>query len=190
MMEYKEIEDSVEVPKNTGTDGFLRTIEYVLNLSRVQSVSIDAKGTVSWRRFVTDEEPPVVGLEFGDLEPWGIIRNGEVVELPLLSTNAAITLSMMLDRASAERLFPVGFVTGAETVLWDWFSESTGYAPLSRDAITGLPVYLDRHAPDTALILCAAYAKDGALVDTQKSYKVEMDHTIAPGTYVEVFDNG
>jgi hypothetical protein len=187
MPEYQEIEDSLDIPKNTGIEGFLRTIKEILQLSRVQSININAKGRVSWRRFVLDGEQGVVGADFADLEPWGIIRNGDVTELPIVSTNAALVLAFMLDRAALEKLHPIAFVTGAETVFWDWYSDSTGQDLMAKDQVYGLPVYTDRHAPDTALILCIGYSRDAALIDTQKSYKIEMDYVLAPGQFVEVF---
>jgi hypothetical protein len=190
MPEYRRVEDSIEVPKNTGVTGFLRTLEQIIRLPRVQDIRVDIKGKVSWSRYVLDGESEPLGVEFEDLEPWAIIRNSEVVELPVRSTNVALVLSMMLDKATSEALHPIAFASGADTVLWEWFADSTGYRLGSNNSVMGLPLYLDRHAPDTALILCAAYTKGAALIDTQKAYKIEMDYTAAPGTYVEVFGDG
>jgi hypothetical protein len=188
MPEYREIEETLNVPKSVGMEGFLRTIREILKLPQVMSVNIDANGAVTYRRFVMENEPATVGIDFSDLEPWGVIRNGEVEELPVLSQSAAIVLGMMMDRASAEKMHPVAFVTGANSVFWEWFFDSTGHRITSREYVLGLPLHTDRHAPDTALILCAALTRDAALVDTRKSYKIEMNYLLGPNTVVEVFN--
>jgi hypothetical protein len=191
MPDYRKVEESMEVPRNTGVSGFIRTLEGILRLPRVQTIHVDAAGKVSWARYVMEEEdlaPLSVGFE--DLEPWAIIRNREVVELSIeaVAQSAPLVLAMMLDRAAMEGLHPTAFVSGAETVFWNWFADTSGYRLASKQMIMGLPFYLDRHAPDTALILCAAYTANALLSDSQKGYKIEMNYiTTAPDTYVEVF---
>ena len=188
MPEYRKVEESLEIPKNAGIAGFMRTLEGILKLSRVQSILVDSRGRVSWTRYVADGEEQFMGADFEGMEPWAIIRNREVVELPVRTENAALILSMMLDRATLEGLHPTAFVSGADTIFWNWFTDTTGYR-LNSSSVMGLPFYVDRHAPDTALILCAAYTSGAAMSDTQKAYKVEMDYIAAPGTFVEVFGN-
>lgn len=187
MTEYRKKEDSVEVPKNTGTQGFLRTIESILRLSRVQQVTVDAKGRVSWTRYVREdeEEEPGLRVDFGDLAPWAIVRNRSVEELLVHNADASLTLAMMLDTASSDGLYPAAFVSGANTVFWKWFGQSTHYQPRANGRLMGLPFYLDRGCPDTALILCAAYEPTAQLSDTERAYKIEMT-LLTPDTDVEV----
>lgn len=191
MTEYRKREDSVDVPKNTGTQGFLRTVEGIIRLSRVQQITIDAKGRVSWTRFVREEEEDTPGLrvDFGDLAPWAIVRNRQVEELIVQGADAALALAMILETASLDGLYPAAFVSGANTIFYKWFEQTTNYRPRSNGRLMGLPFYLDRHAPDTALILCAAYEATLQLSDTERAYKIEMA-LLKPDTDVEVLSNG
>ena len=188
MSELQLVTESIDVPRNTGIDGFLHTVREVLKLSRVQSINIDGKGKVTYKRYTDDDDRRLVGIDFTDVEPWHLTRNAPdgVEELLLSSTNAAVTLTAMLDRASYEKLYPVGFVSSPNTMLWGWYQYTTGFSLGSHERLCGVPVYYDRHVPDSALILCASFSRDGALVDTQKAYKIEMDYLVAPSTDVEV----
>jgi hypothetical protein len=189
MTEFKKREDSVEVPKNTGTQGFLRTIENIIGLSRVQQIVIDAKGLVSWTRYVReDEDESGLRVDFGDLAPWAIVRNRSVEELLIQNADAALTLAMMLDTAASDGLYPSAFVSGANTIFWKWFSQTTHYQPRANGRLMGLPFHLDRGCPDTALILCAAYESSVQLSDTERAYKIEMN-LLTPDTDVEVLPN-
>ena len=188
MTDYPKIEESVEVPKTSGVSGFLRTVEGIIKLSRVQRIVIDAKGRVSWSRYVSEEEESVPGLrvDYGDLEPWAIVRNRNLEELLIHNASAPLTLAMMLDVAASDGLYPSAFVSGADTIFWDWFADTTDFR-LRSGRIMGLPLHLDRHAPDTALILCAAYEPTAQLSDTEKAYKIEMS-LVMPDTDVEVLN--
>lgn len=168
-------EGTVQVPKNTGIPGFLHTIQEILKLPRVQSITIDAKGRVVYRRYVVNGERGQIEVGFEKVEPYALIRNGPLEEVTSSAVNAAVILASMLDAASNEGLHPVAFVAGANTVLWDWYVKSTGFEVYSREFLCGLPLLQDRHVPDTAIILCAAGNKNAGLVDAQKSYKLEME---------------
>ena len=187
-MDYELVTNSVEVPKNTGIEGFLHTLREILKLPLVQNINIDSKGKVTYKRYVADGERQVVGIDYSGMEPWYIARNAPdgVEELLHNSTNGAVTLTAMMDRASMEKLYPIAFVVSPNTVLWNWYNTTTGFSLGAAGRLCGLPLVTDRHIPDTALILCASFAREGALVDTQKAYKIEMDMG-APTTTVEVF---
>lgn len=190
MAEYKLIEDSIEVPKNTGKEGFLHTIREILYLPRVQNIFIDSKGKVSYKRYIMNGESPTVSIDFEGLQPWHIVRNGEVEELQVGAYSAAVIITSLLDRVVEDKLRPIAFVLGANSVFWDWYSMTTGAPVDSREYICGLPIYTDRQTPDSALILCGAYTERASLIDTQKSYKVEMIIPVGsagPDTLVEVF---
>jgi hypothetical protein len=189
-MQWEEKTDKVEVPENTGIEGFLHTIRELLRRPRMQQITIDSKGMITYRHYVQEGQPANnVGIEFGDISPHGIIRNAEVVELAVdPGQSAAAVIAAVMDLAAVEQYQPVAFATGADSVFWGWYSMTTGVSLNSRHSIMGLPVYTDRLLPDTALILCTAYGKDAALVDTQRAYKVEMElaATPPPDTTVEV----
>lgn len=168
-------EGTVQVPKNTGIPGFLHTIQEILKLPRVQSITIDAKGRVAYRRLVVNGERASIDVTFDRVEPYALVRNGPLDEVTSSTANAAVTLASMLDMSCNDGLYPTAFVVGANTTLWDWYVKSTGFEVYSREFLCGLPIYQDRHVPDTALILCAAGNKGASLADTQKSYKLEME---------------
>lgn len=190
MADLELVASSIDVPKNTGHEGFIHTIRQILKLPRIQSIEINARGKVTYKRFVDEEEPKTVGVDFTGVEPWHIIRNAQdgVEELVLGTYNAAVVLAGVLDRAAMDKLHPTAFVLSPNTVFWMWYPSTTNFSLASRETVCGLPIYFDRHIPDTVLILCASFAREGALVDTQKSYKIEMDYMVAPKTQVEVLD--
>lgn len=188
MSDLQLVTHSIEVPKNTGVEGFLLTVREILKLSRVQSVSIDGKGKVTYKRYAEEVERQPIGIDYEGIEPWSIARNAPdgIEELTLSSTNAGVVLTAILDRASMEGLYPTAFISGPNTILWKWYQYTTNFSLGSNKRLCGLPLLLDRHVPDTALILCAAYTREGAIIDTQKAYKIEMHYVVAPTTDVEV----
>lgn len=185
-MDFTLKETTVDVPTNTGIDGFLLAVRGILSLSRVQGIQIDAKGVLTYKRYVVEGEPNSIGVDYEGIEPWHIIRNSDLVELRDLPTSAASRVVCLMDAARSEQLHPTSFVTGANTSLAAWFRESSGITLRTDKALCGLKVYVDRHVPDSALILTAAYSSTAGLVDTVKSYKVDMDYVVAPETRVEV----
>ena len=175
MAEYEEVEGDIEVPRNTGIDGFLKVIKHVLKLPRVQRVEIDARGHVTYMYHMrAGEPPPTIDMNFESVQPYGVIRNSLVRELSLTSDNAAVTLGQLFSQASLEQLFPVALVGGMNTLLWDWYKRTTGVALPPGDTVYGLPFLSDRFVEDHVLILCAAYSRHSTLVDTQKSFKLAI----------------
>lgn len=176
MAEYEEVEGVVEVPPNTGVAGFLKTLEGILKLPRVQSINIDVRGRVRFQRFIRDgEKNEPLAIDFETLLPSAIIRNGVVVELttPLEGhTNAAVAIGKLFNMMAVDKLNAVAFVGGANSHVWAWYKESTGNELVSHDELHGVPFVTDRHFEDHVLVLCAAYAKPATLIDIQKSYKL------------------
>jgi hypothetical protein len=186
-MDYQLVQSSIEVKKGTGVEGFLRVIKQVLKLPRLQTVTIEAKGKISYDRYVLGEEsrePVEVGYD--DLEPYSLIRNGTVEGVEVLSSNPAVVLSLLLDRVVKDQLHPCAIVTGANTILPTWFSHGTGRTLLTVEYVCGLPVYLDRNIPDSTLIVGGAYTRDADLTAVQKFYSLEMAVASMPETTVEV----
>lgn len=191
MSDYRLTTQSIDVPKSTGIEGFMHTVRELLKLPRIQRVEISARGKVTYERYVTEGEQDPLGVDFTGIEPWHIARNAPdgVEELLLNSRNAAVIIMAVLDRATSEKLYPTCFVASPNSLLGRWYQGTTGFAMATKDFLCGLPLHLDRHIPDAALILCASFAKGGALVDTQKAYKIEMNHVVAPQTEVEVLND-
>jgi hypothetical protein len=188
MDEYKEVQDVIEVPKNAGLDGFLHTIRTYLRKPRVQEIVIDARGKVTVRRYVrADDSDRNVGIDFGELQPSGIVRNSHVEEVTVLGgASAAVAIGGLLDMVAVAQFKPTAFMTGPATALWDWYRVTTGVALRNREQLHGLPLLLDRQIPDTALILTMGYGRDAALVDTRQALKIEIPTYSLPDTTVEV----
>lgn len=187
--ELKEIEQVIEVPANTGLDGFLETIKTFLKMPRVQDIHIDARGKVKVRRFAKPNDGDRnVGVDFGELQPHGIVRNTKVEEVSVYEgANAAVVIGGLLDMVAVAQLKPLAFFTGADTTLWEWYRITTNTMLKSRQSIHGMPLHTDRALPDSALILASGYGRDAALVDTRTAFKIEMPTYAVPETTVEVF---
>ena len=189
MSGFREQIDVVEVPRNTGMDGFLRTVRTLLSKPKVQEINIDARGKIRCKRYVREDEEDVrnAGIDFEDLSPAAVVRNTQVEEVPILEgASSAVVLGALFDTVSAAQLTPVAFVTGAGTSLWDWYKTTTGTHLRSKTTLHGLPLYTDRNIPDTALLLTAAYGKNAALVDARNTFKIEMPRYELPGNDVRV----
>lgn len=188
-MELREVTKSIEIPKNTGIEGFVVTIRELLRRSRIQQISIEASGKVSYRRLVREDEPEAIDIDLETVTPHGILANAEIEELVLPPhLPAAVVLGRMFDRFAIDQVHPIAFVSGIGTVFWDWYRVTTKAALHSRSAVFGLPLILDRHIPETALILCGASSRSTSLIDTTVALKLEMETSILkpPNTTVEI----
>lgn len=173
MSDYEEVHGEVEVPRNAGVRGFLKAIEDILKLPRVQDIHIDARGKVSYRHFLREgEERKALSVDFGSLMPYAVIRNSQCVELVDPDLNACVAAGQLFNMAAGDHLHPVALVGGANTGFWKWLEHSTGLVVPSEHEVFGVPFMRDRQLEDYVLVLCAAYARGAALVDTQKSYKL------------------
>lgn len=176
MTEYQEITQEVDVPMHAGVEGFLAALRQVLKQPRVTRMEIDLQGKVTYTRFARPEEPRKhIEVDFDSISPAMMVRNLEVQELDLFSVldNAAVSVAAMFHAASLEQMFPIAFVTGANTSFLQWHKQTTGVLLLNGSAY-GLPVLRDRFIPDDALLLVTAYARSAGLVDARKAYKLTM----------------
>ncbi len=178
---FELVTESVDVPKNTGVEGFLLAIRQILKRrQRVQKIEIDARGKVSYSHYARAEDNRTpIEIDFDSVSPNAAIRNADVRELIIEETAPQIVIPKMLARASIDQMFPVAFVTGANTVLFDWIKKETGIDFPDGTAF-GLPVLRDRHIPDETLVLATSFGPHGALVDVQRSYKVVMPPRAVP----------
>jgi len=185
---YQEKTSSVSVPKNTGIDGFLKTLRTILLLPRVQTISIDAKGKVSYMRYVREGEPDTaIDVDYTGLEPWSVIRNGHLDEIALNGDEPAPSvLAAMFNKVACEGLVPVAFATGADTAFWSWHKRTSGVDLAKTATVYGLPLYTDRQLPDYSLVICASYIR-GSLVDCHRFIKATMGTEFAaPSTSVSI----
>lgn len=188
MSEYKEVTDTIEVPRNTGIDGFIHTVRQLLLKPKVQEIRIDARGKITCRRFaLMNDNSQNSGVEFDGLFPSAIVRNTEINEIAVAEgANAAVVLSSLMDMVATTQLKALAFISGADTSLWEWFRASTGVNMQNRTSLLGLPLHTDRAIPDTALILTAGYGRDASLMDARSSFKIEMPHYTYPDNDIEV----
>lgn len=174
MPNYDEETKQIEVPKGTGAPGLLKAVASVLELSRVQSITIDSIGVVKYTRLRKAGEPEVnVDQDFDSLMPWQVIRAHDITEVQLPSTNAAVVIGSMFSQANIEGYNPVAFVGNPSTRLWHWYTSTTKVVT-NRDEFYGLPFLSDRQVPEEALVLCAAYGRRASMVDVVKSYKISI----------------
>jgi hypothetical protein len=172
---YEERQGSISVPGNTGVDGFLKTLRSILSLPKVQSISIDATGTVRYMRYVREGEPDgPLNLDYADMQPWNIIRGGDLQEVSAPdNTPAPVIIAGLFDIVAGEGLIPIAFATGAGSNFWRWHELTAGMKMVRKGAAYGLPIYTDRQMPDYSLVLCAAYVRSG-LVDCHRFLLVHM----------------
>lgn len=186
---YAERSHSISVPKNTGIDGFLRTLRSILVLPRVQSINIDSTGAVRYTRYVHEEETDhPVAVDYEDLEPWGVIRNGDLEEVSIPISSASSVISYMLNKVTQEGLVPAAFAIGVNSALWAWHERTSGVRLTQKSGMLyGLPVYTDRQIPDTRLILCGAYVR-GGLINCHRFIATSMSEPVStpPQTLVEI----
>lgn len=189
-MDYQEKSSSITVPRNTGIDGFLRTLRGILLLPRVQSISIDSKGVVNYTRYVRDgEDASPVKVDYTGLEPWSIIRNGDIQEMDVPpGTPAPMVIAYMFDLITREGLVPIAFVTGAGSDFWRWHQQF-GVQLTRAGSAYGLAIHTDRQMPDHSLVLCAGYIR-GGLLDCHRFIMTGMNAPLAldspPPTTVQI----
>lgn len=191
MTEFQEKTERIQVPTNTGVQGFLRVLEAILKLGRVQRVNINATGVVEYMRYVAEgeDQPQGVQVSLEGLSPRELIIAGQVTEVPsgllphqdVMKAFAAVRMAAMA---------PVAWVVGEGTVLRQWF-QASGVELLDLEEFMGLPVHRAADVADSALILCASHSRQGVFTDCTKFYKVAMAAPVdrqleAPPTEVEV----
>lgn len=188
MTKYVETQHTIEVPKNTGMEGFLHTIRELLKLDKIKEITINSKGEVSYRRMVPEEitQDPIM-IDYEGLQPSSIIRMGSLAEMVNDGELPHILVSNMFSQLDIERLSPVCWASGAATVLSKWYAGSGVKLP-AIDNFYGLPLHLDRALPDSVLILCASSTDSPALVDCHRFLKVDMEEPIPelPKTTVDI----
>jgi len=176
-MEYEEVKKTVEVPRNAGVEGFLHALSEILKMPRVQSVTINAQGQVTYRRYVTQEEESNLHVDFEHVQPYHVIRNAPMEEHFYPPGMAASTvLAGMLDKICSKGMTPIAFVIGAQSRLWSWYYGSTGVEVTNKDRLLGYKLSSDRHIPDSTVVVCAGYGNTQALADTRLSLKIDITY--------------
>lgn len=174
-MDYVERTDTIEVPKNTGLPGLFRVLGEMLNeIPRVKEILIKSSGQVRYTWYIpVGATEKALQVHFEDLRPYSVIRNTHLEEVvPKLPHMVLSSLFLACDR---DRLYPICFITGAETLLWRWMASAFGSEYGQTESIYGYPLLTDKNVPDDALILCASFARTNQLADTYRCYKVLLE---------------
>lgn len=177
MPEYHKIQKQLQLPRGIGVDGYLSAVREILRKPRVQAVTLELGGKITYTRMLREDEPEDSPIEIVGLTPYHVIRNGELVEVPVTHGVGAMraddVLGRMFHAAAVDGLNPIAFVGGAASHLPAWYAKTTGIKLTGQD-FYGLPLLQDKDIPDEDLILCAAFERQAPLSTTQKSYKITM----------------
>jgi hypothetical protein len=188
-VELRERSVTVDVPRNTGVEGFIVTIRELLRKPRIQEIVINAQGKVTYKRMVHDNEEEPINIDLETVTPAGVMSRAQVEEMVLPPhLPAAISIGKMMDRFAIDQVTPIAFVSGAATVFWEWYKATTRSALHARNHIFGLPLLADRRTPDTALLLFGTATSSSSLIDTTHVLKLEMETGILkpPDTTVSI----
>ena len=188
--QLKVIEETIEVPKETGKAGLLRVLEEIFDLKRVVDVRVTAQRApvkVSFKRYAAEGEPDrPLAIDLESLSPYAVLRNGEIQEFESVVGPAAVVIAHLFREVSLLGLWPVAFVGGRASRFWDWHKTTMGMTPSqTREDAYGLPFLTDRQVEDDTLLLAAAYDRAATIIDTQRAYKLLLP-TVVPNHEAEV----
>jgi hypothetical protein len=175
--EFELIEETTEIPKGSGIDGFLLVIKHILIMPRVQSITIDGRGKIHMKRYARKDEPTVQSmLDLATVEPATIAMANTIEEVVYDQHDlrgAIDIVCMLMSKASVDKLYPVCFLAGVQTPLFDWIRKTSMFT-FSPDSLMGFPVHLLRTIPDDTLLLCTAFGPRASVVDIRHTYKVAL----------------
>jgi hypothetical protein len=174
MKEYEQHDEEIELPKGVGVPGFLQAIKGVLSLPRVTDIRINAQGKITYTFFLRKGESQRLAVNFENVMPYAIVRNGKIEELPYPSSNAAVACAQLFDAAARDHMFPVAFLGSQTSSFWEWYKDSLGKAPTTQEELYGLPFHFDPQVEEHVLMLCTAFSRSGTLADTIRSYKITV----------------
>ena len=181
-LELEPVVSTIEVPKSSGIDGFIKLIRSILKLGRVQYINISANGTVEYK-YLRHPENREGGINpeqfFEDVAPSHLIRSASILREVMFADDAHAleVLFRMLRSAYIDGVHPVAWASGAATILPKWL---VNRSYLSEEQVTpcdtllGFPVYKDRKLPDEALVLCATPERSAELAGMTHAYKIAM----------------
>lgn len=180
---------TVEVPQNTGVQGYLTAIEQIIAQPRVQRVVLESNGRVTYTRLVSDDDDVAPhNVDFEHVLPYAIIRQVEIVEESFpISYTACAVVAGLVDKACVAGYYPICFVTGVHSQLWEWLRVRSGLTISVTELLYGYQVYRDQEVPDEVLILCAGNKGAHAVIDTRIAIKVVMYCGSVLDDAVEVF---
>lgn len=178
MSKLSKIQRSIEIPKNTGIQGFLRAIRSVLELPRTVWFQAELKkggAVLSYERYIEEgqeERPPQI--DFGSLTPYRLIRLTDIREIAVPpSGDAGRVVADLFRLMAAESLWPLAWVGGQNSTFWAWHSQTTG-VPLEvgSTAAYGLPFLTDAEVDNETLLLVGGYQRGAELNEAQLTLRI------------------
>lgn len=174
MPEFKEVTEKLDIPKNTGIEGFMLTMRKIISLPKIQSIVINANGRITFTRIVREgDEVRPLEVDLESVTPAGIVRNSDVVEIET-DESPSRAVARLLEKTAQEHLFPIALVSGPGSTFWDWHAYEGLYLSAARDEAYGLPFLYDEYFPPSTLVLCAGYTRGSTMVDVKKCFKLMM----------------
>lgn len=188
--QLKPVEETIEVPKETGKAGLMRVLENVINLKRVVEIRVLATRPpvkVYYKRFEAEGEPErPLAIDLESLSPYAVLRNGDIQECDGGAGPAAVVVARLFREVSLVGLWPIAFVGGRASRFWDWHRETMGVLPSqTREDAYGLPFLTDRQIDDDILLLAASFDRAATIIDAQRAFKLLLPPS-APNHDVEI----
>lgn len=173
-MEYHPVRKSIDVPRGAGVDGFILAIEKILTKRNIKNINISANGKINYERMICEGEPEEdFEVDFTTVTPWAVLRNTNLVEVKLISDNAAVSIAQLFQEMARDLLNPIGFAISQSSTFRKWHTRTTSLV-LDTDQLYGLPILYDPLIPQDVLVLCAGFGRQARLVDTKKAYKLTI----------------
>lgn len=182
-MNFSKVEDKLQVPANTGIEGFILLFRKILTTPRVQHIAVNVRGEVTVQRLVADEDPSVdVGpleIDFGPLQLPAIVQRAEAVSIdqPLGLPDERI-IPYLLSAVQDAHLYPTLFVVQSCSAFRKWLTETTGC--VFAGGCFGLGLEEDPTLPEDALLLLAAPEPSNVPLNATHKFRAALPFTGKP----------
>jgi hypothetical protein len=175
--EYVLHEEELVPPKGSGVPGLLKAITEIVGLPRVQEIRVKANGKIEYDFYMRKSDAVTkLNVDFEKVMPYAIVRNGVIQEIPYPNAHAATAIAELFSAAGKEHMSPIAFLGADNTGFWDWYEETTGLTPVTREELFGLPFLTDSNSvmPEMTLLLCTGFKRNALITDTVKSFKITI----------------
>lgn len=175
MGDYELHEEELTPPKGSGLPGLLKAITEIVGLPRVQEIRIKANMKIEYDFYLRKQEKkPELNIDFEKVMPYAIVRNSDIKEIPYPNAHAATAVAELYAASDKEHMFPIAFLGGEASGFWDWYEETTGLTPDTKEYLFGLPFLTDPMMENMALLLCTGFKRSGIITDVVKSFKITI----------------
>lgn len=182
-MELELVTAAVDIPRNTGIEGFLQMLRSLLRIKRLQEIviSVTRHGSITYK-YLAERETEQTALDpcklLENLNPMHYLQRSEMKEVGLQEGEASPQMLLRLFRAAEnDGMRPICWVVGAGSALPRWLRKGTTFTEdfaYPNETLCGLPILSDRFVPDEALVLCAGHGIGSEMSDARICYKTTM----------------